>query len=369
MSTRVSLVCTSIGKGEFLDGYCREIKKLMCPESIEVIVIPDEKSPAALHHACWKKHTEGINIVCPTLDQQDGILQTIGMKGLVPRNSDNRRNVGYLMALIHHSDVIISIDDDNFLIEGTDFFGEHSKVGHHCNIPERTALSDWYNVCGDLGMPGVYPRGFPYFNRGQYTEGKQGHTATVKSGVVAVNQGLWTGEPDLDAGTWLQRPTLRVEATKRVKPFLIGEATWLPINSQNTAVTNRAMMAYYFIPMTSWMDRLGDIFQGFFLEACVKQSSQTIRVGTPMVDHRRNSHNYLNDSIKEGPGIKILEELLPYLREVKLQATGYDWCYLSLADALEEFVEAKQWEMGIRSYFHRVAFCMRKWVAACRMIG
>lgn len=362
---KIGLVCTTIGNGEFLDGYCQELDRHGISEHVKIIVIPDQKTECSFFDEADRLYKKGFRIECPTLSWQEEFIEKLGMKNLVLKNSDHRRNIGYLMALERGAEVVISIDDDNFLVEGQNFFQEHNTVGVVFGMPERESATGWYNVCADSGMA-FYPRGFPYKQRHRR---RDNISFAARDVPIAVNQGLWMGDPDVDAITWLAYPHAKLR-WQRVDSFSVGPKTWLPINSQNTAVSREAMMAYYFIPMNECgMDRMGDIFQGYFLEACVKAVDQGIRVGTPLVDHRRNSHNHMADAYKEIPGIRILEEMLPWLQEVKLDKGSYEAAYLSLAAALEEWVEEKDvYVQSFKSYFHRVAYCMRKWVAACRQL-
>ena len=368
---QMALVCTTIGNGEFLDGYCGEIARQDLCHSVEIFVIADNKTPFALYGKCDQLREKGFNIVCPTISQQDKFLKDVGMAGIVPMNSDNRRNVGYLLALANGHEVVISIDDDN-LFHREGFFTWHAKVGDDVKMASRESESSWYNVCADLGLEDIYPRGFPYNKRTALC-----YPISEQSVVVAVNQGLWVGEPDLDAHTWIAHPSVRVHLDTKVESFLVGERTWLPINSQNTAVSRSAMPAYYFIPMgvtigAQKIDRMGDIFQGYFLEACVKQVGHGIMVGNPLVNHKRNSHNYVDDLWKEWPGMLLLKDLLPWLKEVPLPCSDYGDAYVALSDELEYAVEdsvGKNWPVEAKCYFHRVAFCMRQWVKACKLVG
>jgi len=120
------------------------------------------------------------------------------------------------------------------------------------------------------------------------------------------------------------------------------------------------------------IDRYGDIFSGFFVQACMHHLGQRIRVGTPLVDHRRNSHNYLRDAAAELACIMVLENLTEWLPEVKLSGSTYTEAYLSLAEAMDEQVErfdGSVWTDPTRAYFHQVTYCMRHWVRACRQIA
>ncbi|MDW8235612.1 MAG: hypothetical protein RMK98_03180 [Bacteroidia bacterium] len=44
------------------------------------------------------------------------------------------------------------------------------------------------------------------------------------------------------------------------------------------------------------IDRYGDIFSGYFVQACAKHLDGAIRVRTPVAHHRRNAPDYLRDT-------------------------------------------------------------------------
>src|SRR4029077_2093685 len=120
--------------------------------------------------------------------------------------SDNRRNVGYLMALESGADFLISIDDDNYCPEQDDFFSAHAVVCDSA-VSQRTVQSDtnWFNVCDLLRFEParcVYPRGFPYFSRHRSSSTRELRLEAE----VRINAGLWLGDPDLDAPTWMAAP-------------------------------------------------------------------------------------------------------------------------------------------------------------------
>jgi hypothetical protein len=250
------------------------------------------------------------------------------------------------------------------------FFSEHSVVGSTTQERHRGSSNGWYNILQDIeyGMYGnVYPRGFPYSAQMSYNRLSSYITDNVKT-YIAVNEGLWVGDPDIDGITWLNHP--KIKNSINDGSYTLDDKVWSPINSQNTSVSREAMAAYYFIPMGLGMDRMGDIFQGYFLEKCVKTMGQGIRVGTPLVHHKRNSHNHMQDAMKELPGIVFLEEFLPWLVEVNLDGAGsYSNIYLALSSFIEDHVETMKISDEFKAYWHRVCYCMRKWIDTVQRIG
>ena len=123
------------------------------------------------------------------------------------------------------------------------------------------------------------------------------------------------------------------------------------------------------------IDRYGDIFSGYFVQACMKQLGGLLRVGTPIAEHRRNNHSYMRDATAEWGAILVLEELLPWLREAKLSGSTWLEAYRSLAAGLDEFAntwtpagKAPAWTDSARDFLHQTATDMRTWARACAVI-
>jgi hypothetical protein len=376
MAPTVCIVLTTIFDPVLLDDYYENLKRHSHLEQATVFLIPDVKTPRQAYERCRNLSGKGINIVCPTIDEQEVFLERVGFPAhLIPRNSDNRRNVGFLMALESGGDFIISLDDDNYCRLEEDFLGEHSIV---CNDPARRQVVDsetgWFNICDLLELDRAnvaYARGFPFYARHRNTK----CSASEKLVDVHMNAGLWLADPDMDALTWLVSPAKA--AAFRGESVVLGRNTWSPINTQNTSLRREVVATYYYIRMNypllgTSIDRYGDIFSGYFAQACVRKMNGAIRVGTPLAVHKRNSHSYVKDALNEMAGIALLEELLPWLTEVTLQGTNYYEAYESLSYEIEDRVESFQgatWDDASKAYFHQMAYCMRKWLNCCRTIG
>lgn len=373
---KTCVVITTVNHGDLIDGYCRQAEAEGVRDSLRIVVIPDRKSPESLFERCQRLFALGFDVVCPTLAEQESYLDKFGhMSGLIPYDSDNRRNVGFLMALEWGCDALVSMDDDNYCMGDNRTFGTYAVVCEDdVTLPAVHSSHGWFNACEMLEMEPdyeVYPRGFPYHRRHQEPK----VVIKQESGPVRLNTGLWLGEPDLDAVTWLAAP-VRAKSFKG-QPVLLGDDTWCPINTQNTSLHRDLIVAFYFVRMGypvggMPIDRYGDIFAGYFCQACVRHFGHRIRVGTPIALHERNSHNYLRDLTHELACIWVLEDMTEWLRETKLAGNTYAETYLSLADALDHQVERFEgfiWTDPTRAYFHHMAYCMRQWVAACRQIG
>jgi hypothetical protein len=376
MALRAALVLTTIADPVVLEGYCANFTAHGHLEQVQVIVIPDKATPPTVFLRCAELRNQGLDVLCPPLDEQERILRRLGFPpDLVPYNSDNRRNVGYLLAAESGADFLISIDDDNYCPANEDYFAEHSVVScepRQYDVAE--SKSGWYNLCDLLELEPayrVYPRGFPYAARHQEPDTK----IQLMKATVRINAGMWLREPDLDGITWLAAP-VRARAFKG-KSIVLGDRTWSPVNTQNTALHRDVIPAYYFLPMGNSLtglqiDRYGDIFSGYFSQACARHLGHSIRAGTPVAEHRRNAHRYLRDATQEMPGIWVLEDLLPWLVELRLDGQTYSEAYLSLSLQLEDSVSRFSgfiWTDSTREYFHAMAASMRAWVAACRQLA
>jgi hypothetical protein len=374
MAAQIALVATTIGDGAFLTDYAQSIISEARQEQVRIIVIPDRKSPADLFRKAEEIARLGIRIDCPTLIQQDEYLAKFGnLRRIIPYDSDNRRNIGYLLALEGECELLISIDDDNFPQSGSQFFGEHLVVNSRIKLEEVSSSTGWYNICQLLQVEPmmVFPRGYPYCQR------REESIVRVRpaSGLVHMNAGLWLRHPDVDAITLLG---VGPKATGfGGRSVLLGRDTWTPINTQNTAISRCAIPAFYFLKMGypamgMPIDRDGDIFCGYFAQACIRHLGYNIRVGTPLTDHRRNSHNYLKDLTYELGCICMLEEITAWLHELKLEGNNYFETYACLAEKLDEQAErftGMVWNDVTRGYLHYITYCMRTWLKAVAMIG
>jgi len=242
MSRRVAIVVTTIFEPRFLDGYVENLRRFG-HDSAEIIVIVDRKTPPSVAEACAR-----LGAVCPTMGEQEQFLAKFpSMRGRIPYDSDNRRNVGFLMALDRGADLLVSIDDDNYVLDDVDFAGEHLAAGETLDLHATESSDGWINLCSLLESSTsdpIFPRGFPYFARRRARTLIDDGSAPAR---LAVNVGLWLSDPDVDAiGRLAQAPHIRAWTGRTLR---LGPGTWTPINTQNTAVVRDAMAAYHYCRM------------------------------------------------------------------------------------------------------------------------
>ncbi len=124
------------------------------------------------------------------------------MKPLIPFNSDNRRNIGYLMAAEQGAEIIVAVDDDNFVGDGRLVRRAIACVGSTLEFKTVSCSNGWFNPCRMMDMdPPVptYARGYPYAQRHMANE----ETFSITEGRVVLNGGMWLGDPDVDSLTRL----------------------------------------------------------------------------------------------------------------------------------------------------------------------
>jgi hypothetical protein len=369
-SRRVDIVVTTIFEPKFLDGYVENIRK-HGHDGTRIIVIPDRKTPASVYERA-KFH----GVICPTLDEQETFLARLpSMAQRIPYDSDNRRNVGFLMALDGGAELLITIDDDNYCLDDSDFVGEHLAAGDSVSDDEVHSSDGWFNICSLLApntAAEIWPRGFPYFARRR--EKQITHRPAAPSR-AAMNVGLWLSDPDVDALTRLAlAPNIE---SFRGNSIRLANDTWSPINTQNTAIVRDAITAYYYVRMGFSLgglriDRYGDICSGYFLQKCVKARGEAIRVGTPIADHRRTPHNLFKDLSQELAGMVLLDDMLDWLVNLKLDGSSYHDLYAALADAIDEKAATMRgfvWDEGGREFLHDTSANMRAWLEAVALIG
>ncbi len=279
----------------------------------------------------------------------------------IPYNNETRRNIGYLCALEDGCDVMISIDDDNFPVIDSDFIRSHRITGSEWKGPVIVEETEFHNVCEYLEFEpsrAIFPRGFPFRLRGRKNKPQlEPVSSTSRIGVTA---GLWILDPDVDATTWLNG---RISGTRyRGEPLqVLSQNTWTPINTQNTSIVRELIPAFLCIPM-GWtvpggsIQRYGDIWGGYFLQSLMKGTQYLAAFGNPIVEHRRNPHDYIDDLRFEYWGMILtdwlldllktrfsptsasiidrVDELADFLKEVAVPAMP-DWCPEEIAGFLD----------------------------------
>lgn len=330
-----------------------------------VWVIADKKTPADCYQNSHAAQKLGLDVRFLAPEKQGEAMKSFPeFYERLSWNSDCRRNIGYLLAYAEGCERLVILDDDNYPREN-DFIGAHEIAGKRYNGPAQDARGGYYNYLGraEYYTPIIpHPRGFPYFARG--TQSYPSHA----SGKIGVNLGAWIGDPDVDAMTWIFAP-FEVESWRNL-PVTLSPGTWTPINSQNTCIVRELIPAAMFVPQRypgiEFMDRFGDIFAGYFLQAV--NENYLIHIGQPVVEHLRNSHNHTLDMIYETPAISMLEYLLPVLREFKSDASDIAERYRELAYYLINQGEKIPGIPQANAWLFETSWTMNAYAKACQTI-
>jgi reversibly glycosylated polypeptide len=373
----LALVVTTISDGAFLKQYARAVRDHSGPEQIRIYVVADLNTPAACGQVAEQLQAEGLDIRYLSVELQQRFLQPFPrLEQLLRYRSDERRNVGYLMALRDEADVIISVDDDNLPADGEPFFRDHASAGLLFTGPSAQSRTRWFNLGCLLQTKNrhgqettIYPRGFPYAERGRDASVTSG---TEDTGLVGINVGLWSGDPDVDAAT---RLVLAPDVARPREPraWLLARGLRTPINTQNTALVREAIPAYWFVRMGTAIDgvrigRFGDIFSGYFAELAAEAAGHRVRIGTPWLHQDRNEHRLLTDLRQELPGMDLIEDLVPVLERPLSPASTYVDPTLELADRLVQSAETHPRISaipGAAEFLRETAAGMKLWSDVC----
>ncbi len=344
---------------------------------VEVIVIGDLQTPREAAEFCGRLDRRGIAVSYWGPDEQRAFLRPFpGLARLLPWRSIQRRNVGYLVAMEREAEVIISIDDDNFLHDA-DLLGGHLHVGTEVEVELVDSASGWFNVCSLLETDPprrFYHRGFPFSRRFQ----DEPCMRVREKRRVAVNAGLWLGDPDVDTVTRLEEP-FRVTGL-RSPPSRIGlmPGTWSPFNSQNTAMLRDLLPFLYLIVAdgprrglrASFRNfRYDDIWMSYFARAAMDRMGDVVTYGTPLVVQEREPRNFLLDLDRELLPMMLTENLVESLRGLSLGASSYMELHKELIESLRECVRSSELSADDREFLARVVDGVEIWRDICVQIG
>jgi len=346
-------------------------------DDTKVWVVGDKKTPSMVKEICDSVSRLGLETVYLSIKNQDkwGKLFPDFYKR-IPYNNETRRNIGYLFALEDGCERIISIDDDN-LPTDDDFIGGHSATGKIWTSFVVNEESGFYNICEYLKFNterAIYPRGFPFRLRG--TKNMNLITNIDSYKIIGVTEGLWIGEPDVDATVWINGKVLSLEYTGP-NLVVLNQNVLSPINTQNTSVIRDLIPAFFCIPM-GWsvpggkIQRYGDIWGGYFLQAVMKGTNFYAAFGKPIVNHKRNLHNYLDDLRHEFWGMMLTDYLLQILYE-DFNPTDTDICdrmeHLSDFLYLNVLSKLPSWcTREVKEFIIYTAGNIYQWSKVCRKI-
>jgi hypothetical protein len=346
---KTSIVTTTINIPVLLTKYAQNAK-FYGHRDVEFIVIGDRKSPSGTAEFCEQIGRE--YYPCEYLDipaQQKYLERNPKLWQHLLFDSIQRRNIGILMAYEHESDVVITIDDDNFVMD-QDFTGIHGAVGSVKPMQAYGSTTGFFNVCSVLDVDdGVrfYHRGFPQKQRWRESSGFISRYPIERK--VVVNAGLWLDNPDIDALTRIERqPVVRGYKPGFEGNFALVPGTWSPFNSQNTALAREVLPAYFLSP---YIGRYDDIWASYIVQRIAEHLGDVVSFGNPLVRQERNPHDLWKDLDAERNGMILTDEFCEALRAVSLRANSYAECFGELASQLPQlWKEGPKWTQSQKEW-------------------
>jgi hypothetical protein len=346
-------------------------------DDVKVWVVGDRKTPADSLRLSREATRQGLETVYLGIEEQDEWGKKFPeFYRCIPYNNETRRNLGYLRALEDGCQTLICIDDDNFPTTD-DFIGNHLRTGTPVAGPLLREEAGYHNVCEYLEIrPArpLFPRGFPFRLRGH---GNRPQPVPVPAGGrIGVTAGLWLREPDIDATSWLNG---KVESTGYTGPdyFTLSQDTWSPINTQNTSVVRELVPGFLCVPMGhdvpgGKIQRYGDIWGGYILQAVMRGTPYHVCFGRPLVEHRRNPHDYLDDLRFEFWGMILTDWFTGLLRnEFQPTAASIPDRVTELADFIEASMIGNMppWcPAEARAFLADTGKTLAAWAAVCRRL-
>jgi hypothetical protein len=334
---KTTIVTTTINIPKLLSQYA-ENARYYGHKEVDFVVIGDRKSPAGTAEFC---QTLTQYYPCCYLDipaQQKYLDRFPELWTHLRFDSIQRRNIGLLLAYENGADTVITIDDDNFVLN-QDFVGLHSVVGTVRELPTYGSTSGFFDVCSFLEVDDnvrFYHRGYPQKERWTTSAFFSNYPDRRR---VAVNAGFWLDNPDIDALTRMERqPVVRGYKAHWPGNIALQPGTWSPFNSQNTALMRWLLPAYFLSP---YIGRYDDIWASYVIARIAQHLGDVISFGDPLVRQERNPHDMWKDLDVERNGMILTDDFCEALRAVPLSGTTYHECFGELAEKLGE-----AWNVG-----------------------
>lgn len=378
MKKPIHIVFTTIYYPSVLKNLLENIARFDHLDEVKIWVVGDKKTPDSCRQLVQEISQKGLETVYLDIAEQDAWGKRCDpFYSRIPYNNETRRNIGYLHALEDGCELLISIDDDNFPLDD-DFIGCHKQTGRIWEGDCISEPSKFHNICEYLKIEPdrkIFPRGFPFRLRGLPNRSDKINCGGKP--VIGVTAGLWLSDPDVDATTWLNG---KVSGRRYMgdQIHVLEQSTWSPVNTQNTSVIRELIPAYLCIPM-GWsapggsIQRYGDIWGGYFLQALIKGTPYHVAFGRPIVDHRRNPHDYVDDLRFEYWGMILTDWLVDKLKTAfEPRSSVITDRVDELADFLKEisYTDLPGWcPDEIRQFLLWTEGNLRTWAEACRIVA
>ena len=232
------------------------------------------------------------------------------------RGSSACRNLGYLKAIEHEPDFILTLDDDCHPVNlGTEEF--------ECYDPSLFVSTHFVNMLQSplwvSTVPGHHLRGLPYCSSGYVP--RTSWQVKLDFPPVMLSVGLWRGTPDLDAVHQLVRTNADMVAFKLPEGVrLMHPDQFWPMSSMNMMFHKYLLPIMYMPPMgpRAGYDRFEDIWCGVLAQRVMRHLGLRACVGEPFVNHTRMSNMFINLQ-KEAKGLQCNEILYDVINAIEMK--------------------------------------------------
>lgn len=367
---KITITTTTIHVPYLIEDYIKDVIKYGRQDYVDFVITGDRKTPDDAKEYCAQLEAKyHIPVLFMDVEAQDTYLERFStFKNFLPWNCIQRRQVAILKAYDQGSDIIILIDDDNY-IACEDYVGHHMHLGQPNTMATVSSPTGWYNICEDLqdrqGRK-FYPRGYSWLDRVEEAYDCQWEEKPDLRAMV--NAGFWLGDPDIDAVTRLSAP-IDVVAYKRDHNYALAHGTYSPFNSQNTAIHRDIVPIYCLVPD---IGRFDDIWSSYIVERLTWQMGDYVSYGQPLVKQDRNDHDLWADVAAEEMGTKMTTDFCSWLRQITLTQHTYLGCGIELFDKLKTLMDNLANDVlpaNRRAYINHVIDAHRIWFNTIQLIN
>lgn len=260
----------------------------------KLIVVGDKKSPVNWSHS---------NVKFFGVSDQEAMSYVLSKK--LPYNHYCRKMLGYLAAIEMGAEVIIDTDDDNIPLPNWSFpsFEDQFRA-----LPNDSGFLNVYKLFTDAK---IWPRGLPLHLIRSSNPQPQDCVVPNDPLRIAIWQGLANEDPDVDAIYRLVSDTPCFFNDD--SPVVLGNGTYCPFNSQNTAFAEVAFPLLY-LPTTVTF-RYTDILRSYVAQPILHNFGYNIGFLKATVVQKRNPHDYMKDFESEIPMYLTADKIIDWVRE------------------------------------------------------
>lgn len=221
----------------------------------------------------------------------------------IPKRNGACRDFGFYLAYKSSDDneMIVALDDDcevyceNFAAEAEQVLSSAPRR-HMIGDARHLNIIDLYKDMPDS----LFPRGFPYTDRVDYTPSSLTEVKSV-DGNVKFSLGLWKNIFDVNAIDKIQGPQyIHPDAELHEQSVIIPKGSLISVCSMNMLCRREVLPAVYQLPMHvatmhNWViDRYGDIWGGFLLKTLMDKRGDPMAAGGPMIRHLKEGNYQRN---------------------------------------------------------------------------